>query len=491
MLNYNSILNKSVTILLSIVSSTLIYSQDKFAKVYERNYQEWAWDLIQTEDEGFAIIGNTSRFNEDIILIKTNPAGDTLFTKYIGGDGWDYAYSIKQTSDSGYIIAGSTTSFGAGNYDMSLIKTDRNGNVIWTRTYGGVESDGGGHFEKTADGGFILSGFTYSNGPNNGSVFLVKTDSLGLIKWEKYPDCGSEGCFGTDILITSDSNYIISGNTNDNHVFLIKTDSEGEKIWSKIYSYYTESFSESILETQDGGIIIVGTAYDYKVGGGYDSDVLIIKTDESGDTIWTKRIGDEMYDYGNSIDHTSDGGYIITGAIDNMKFYDKDVYLIKINNSGDTVWTKPYHLVQHDYGYSARQTPDRGYIITGYAESSGGNQSIFLLKTDSLGNTDLPHDREQNQNDTTTYINNRGTTETNSFVIYPNPASDMLNIMQNESHKLLVEIIDIRGKIIYADQYFGEKISIDISNFPRGFYLIKLKSKNNIQSSRFMISNGP
>jgi len=489
--------NISATILVFIFGITLTYSQDEFVKVFESNYQEWAWDVIQTKDEGFAIIGNTSKSNDDIIFMKTNKAGDTIFTRCIGGNGWDYAYSIKQTADNGYIIAGSTTSFGAGNYDLFLVKTDENGNVLWTRTFGGKESDGGSHVEIASDGGFIISGLTYSNGSNNGSVFLVKTDSLGFAQWEKYPDCGSEGCFGTDILITSDDNYVISGNTSDNHVFLIKTDSEGKKIWSKIYNYYSESFSESILETQDNGIIIVGTAYKYSAGGSYDSDVLIIRTDDSGDTLWTKRIGDRMYDYGNSIDLTSDGGYIITGTIENLKFYDKDIYLIKINHSGDTLWTRPYHLLEHDYGYSVKQTPDRGYIITGYTESDGGNRNIFLMKTDSLGHTDLPYDRENSpvdttsNVDTTTNINHWRTPEIVDFLIYPNPVSDILYINQRGTQKLLVDIIDIRGNIIYEDHYSGENISIDISNFPGGFYLLKLKSNNIIHFSKIMIINSP
>ncbi len=477
---------------MSIVCITLIYSQDKFVKIYESEYLDRGWDLIQDMDEGFAIVGQTSKSSDDMIFIKTNSTGDTVFTRYIGGEGWDYAYSIKQSSDDGYIIAGSTTSFGAGDYDIFLVKTDKNGNIVWTKTYGGEESDGGGHVQITSDGGFILSGFTYSYGPNYGNVFLIKADSTGLAKWEKYPDCGSEGCFGTDILLTSDNHYVIIGNTSDNHIFLIKTNSDGDKIWSKIYNYNTESFSESIRETQDSGFIIVGTAYNYKSNGSYDSDVLVIRTDNSGDTIWTKRIGDKMYDYGYSIENTADGGYIITGSIDNMKFYDKDVYLIKINRSGDITWTKPYHLVEHEYGYSVKQTPDMGYIISGYTEASDGNQNIFLLKTDSLGHTNLPYDRENdNPVDTTTNLDHWGTNETDVFMIYPNPVSDMLYIKQKGSYELLVEIIDFRGSIIYRGHCSGENSSIDISNFHSGLYIIKLKSKNNIHVSRFIIGNRP
>lgn len=464
----------NLTILHLFVIITCIYPQEKFHRIYESEHQDWGWDLIRTVDEGFAIVGQTSESISNVRIIKTNSIGDILFNRTYGGIEADYGYAIRQTSDSGFIISGQTSSYGAGQYDIYLIRIDNIGDTIWTKTFGGIETDGGGQVEITSDGGFIISGFTYSYGPNWGNVYLIKTDSMGNTLWSKTPTLSSGACFATDLIETSDGGYLITGNTTDNQAFLIKTNSSGDNVWSQTYTlpYSYGTSGESVIETLDGNYLIVGSAYSYS---SY-SDVLLIKTDLTGDIIWTKTFGDNMYDYGTSVQNTVDSGYIVTGSIDNMNSYDIDIYLINTNSQGDPIWTKTYNLQEHERAYSVKQTPDKGYCITGYTENSSGKQQIFLLKVDNLGNSDI----------VTAVKEEREFTEA---IYFPNPITNELNIQKSNFDKLFIEIIDYNGRTLYQDYYSDKNIIIDMTNYTNGLYLLKLKIKDKIHYAKLIKCN--
>jgi hypothetical protein len=140
---------------------------------------EAGYSVTQTKDGGYIIAGVTCySFNNDAYLIKTDSNGDTLWTRTYGRiwgsnkDNW--GYSVAPTSDGGYIIAGWTSSFGTGGYDVYLIKTDSNGDTLWTKTYGGSGDDFGNSVAQTGDGGCIITGYTFSYGAGDGDVYLIK-----------------------------------------------------------------------------------------------------------------------------------------------------------------------------------------------------------------------------------------------------------------------------------------------------------------------------
>jgi len=356
-----------------------------WTRTYGGSYDDCGYSVQQTSDGGYIIAGYTSSFGaggSDFYLLKTDSSGDTTWTRTYGGSDSDWGWSVQQTSDGGYVIAGATWSFGAGLTDMYLLKTDSSGDTIWTRTYGGSDLDEAWSVQQTSDGGYVIAGEIWSSGGTTYDVCLLKTDSSGDTLWT----CtygGSEWDRGRSVQQTSDGGYIIAGYTYSfgagcTDVYLVKTDSSGDTLWTRTYGGSSDDLGWSVQQTSHGGYVIAGTTFSFGAGS---NDVYLVKTDSSGDTLWTRTYGGSDLDYGNSVQQTSDGGYIIAGGTRSFGIGARDVYLIKTNSSGDTLWTRTYGGSSGDAGYSVQQTTDGGYIIAGYTESFGaGGSDVYLVR---------------------------------------------------------------------------------------------------------------
>ncbi|UCF12802.1 MAG: hypothetical protein JSW06_00720 [Thermoplasmatales archaeon] len=311
-----------------------------------------------------------------------------------GGVSYDEGYSVQQTSDSGYIITGATLSFGAGNWDVWLIKTDSSGSEQWNRTFGGSSYDRGSSVQQTSDDGYIIAGATYSYGLGDFDVWLIKTDSVGNEEWN-YTFGGSSDDRGYSGQQTSDDGYIISGYTDsygagDSDVWLIKTDSNGIEVWNSTFGGINYDRGFSVQQTSDGGYIITGYTVSYDTDD-TGCDIWLIKTDSNGIEEWHQTFGgtgvSNKFDMGYSVQQTSDGGFIITGDTEIYFVAKSDVWLIKTDSVGNEEWNHTFGGSGTDRGRSVQQTSDRGYIITGWAWSfSVVDPDIWLIKTDSSGN---------------------------------------------------------------------------------------------------------
>ena len=458
--------------------------------VFERTYggidADHGSSAMQTDDNGYIITGYTESFGDstssNVYLIKTNENGDTLWTKTFGNTKSDGGSEVFITNDSGYIIIGNTSITGITHDTCSIyiIKTDINGNALWTKTVNSLyNACVAAH--QTNDNGFIITGYIRDNyWADSTDVYLVKINENGDTTWTKTYFKKNTNDYGVSVLQTNDNGFMILGETINSYeetedIVLINTDINGDTLWTRTYGGTDTDYGRSIVETNDNGYIICGSTYSFGSGG---YDVYIIKIDSTGNQQWYKTYGGIYNDAGESIYKTNDDGYIITGYSSNNDFSSgADLYLIKIDEAGDTLWTRTYGGSQSDRGNSVRQTSDNGYIICGYTYSFGnGNSDVYLIKTNANGES--------------TGINEN--TNSNGLQIYPNPNKGTFEIkLQSEfSEDQFIEIVNTVGQLVYENHLNKANLTslkVDLSNCSKGMYFVKVQNANNHMVKKIVI----
>jgi hypothetical protein len=505
-------------------------AQVMFQKTYGGTGQEEAFSIDKTNDGGYIIVGYTKSNTfggSDVNLLRVNQAGEIIWTKTFGTYGDDSGLSVHQTSDGGFIIAGYANYHGVFDYgDVYIIKTDSSGNAAWIKNMGAINSDDsdfGTDVKQTGDGGYIITGWTRSFGPTGTDVYLIKTNNFGDTLWTKrYGGNSDERSYS--VLQTSDGGYLIAGGSGSYNlinydVYLIKTDSSGNMIWSKVLVSLNNEYCNAIQQTNDGGYIIIGNTSSSGAGG---SDIFLIKIDTSANIAWSKTYGGVNDDYGSSVQQTNDGGYIMTGSTTSYGAGYFDVYLIKTDNTGDTLWTKTMGGVSYDRGWCVQLTSDNGFIIAGGTGNFGsGIMDVYIIKTDSIGNTGC------NESTTNTIVTNQtnsflnattlvssgleiiswpplsssgnistticyvGINETSSAIsLFPNPAATEIRIKSQESGIKSVEIYDVLGEKIFSTDVTAGKtdeLTINATTFTAGIYFVSIKTTEGVVMKKVVV----
>ena len=343
---------------------------------------DYAYAITPTPDGNFIVAGGNSR----VVLLKITPNGDTLwkrnYSSGVTGFDDDFAYAITPTPDGNFIVAGNTTSFGAGIYDVYLLKINSNGDTLWTKTYGGTSYLGVIAGENrayaitpTSDGNFIVAGNTTSFRTGIYDVYFLKINLNGDALWTKtyYGDWGARV-----ITPTPDGNFIVVCNNGnvDGKVYLLKITPDGDTLWSKRIGLINLQFVNAITPTPDGNFIVTGNSFS-------PTALYFLKITQNGDLLWTKtygRTGSDGAEY--AIAPTSDGNFIVTG------FSDADIYIFKIKPNGDTLWTKTYKCTDTAFTIAVTSTPDGNFIVAEYRESSGGYIWLFSIIDDRYAKKD-------------------------------------------------------------------------------------------------------
>ncbi|HOK21331.1 MAG TPA: hypothetical protein PLO66_01410 [Bacteroidales bacterium] len=373
---------------------------------------DWAYSIQQTSDGGFIVAGYTNSNDGDVSgnhgdsdawIVKLNSSGDIEWQKCLGGTNVDVANSIQQTSDEGFIVACYTNSIDGdvsgnhGSSDAWVVKLDSSGDIQWQKCLGGTSTDEANSIQQTSDGGFIVAGKTWSNdgdvSGNHGDrdAWVVKLSSSGNILWQKCLG-GTNWDKAYSIQQTSDGGFIVAGSTesNDgdvsgNHVsydaWVVKLNSSGDIEWQKCLGGTNWDYAYSMQQTSDNGFIVVcyTNSDDGDVSGNHgESDYWVVKLDSSGDIQWQKCLGGTSTDEANSIQQTSDGGFIVAGGTysndgDVSGFHGyRDAWIVKLNSSGDIEWQKCLGGTFDDYANSIQQTSDGGFIVAGETWSDDG-----------------------------------------------------------------------------------------------------------------------
>lgn len=376
-----------------------------WTKKYHRgNYDDCKW-IEETSDSGFVLVG-VSEINSnpiDILLVRTDAEGDTLWTHSYGCTIGQNASCVREDHDGGFVIAG-YMSLSMTLKNAWIIKTDSQGDTVWTARYGGDRNAEAFNVSCTPDSGYIVTGRKYDPG-QFANVFLLKLTSQGGIEWARtFGGPGYEE--GYSVQQTADGGYMVAGSKDSTgrgyDFYLIRTDADGILQWSRTYGGLQYDHCTSAEQTIDGGYIMFGESDSY-----IPNSSLAVKTDASGDTLWTKVYHRSNGDYGWSVYQASDGGFIFGGYTNNPGFLD-DYWFVRTDANGDTLWMKSVGHGDDQRGYRVLQASDGGYVLAGYSSEgvpTGGD--FFVVKLNGF---------------TTGIHNNRSAP--NAFVLYqnyPNP----------------------------------------------------------------------
>ncbi|MCA1801454.1 MAG: T9SS type A sorting domain-containing protein [Rhodothermaceae bacterium] len=414
------------------------------------------------DDGGFAIAGETGKYrditnlwqNGDIWLVRTNSEGDTLWTKTYVHDGMDEAFSIQQTSDGGFIIGGALAS-PLGWYNAGLIRTDMNGDTLWTKSYKISNQSWVQSVEETPDGGFIFTG-SLSN-----DIWLVRTDADGVIIWEK--TFGTSGTdLGKKVKQTSDGGFIVTGYVRPpgagRDLKLIRTDAAGDTLWTRVYNGDTINSEDRGLDIHvmdDDSFVVLGQA---------GLTGWLLRADEQGDTLWA-----HTYNVGLPLEtliQTSDGGFVFGGA-----------HLTRTDGSGNVIWS----VSLGGFIYSIHQVSDNGFVVTGYSFSEDSRHVLWIHR---LGT------------DNTTFLDDDVMTPSGYglFQNYPNPFNPATTITYelSEPEFVRLSVYDVTGRkvntLVERMQSAGRHtIVLDATGFSSGTYIYRIEAGSFISTGKMVL----
>lgn len=295
-------------------------------------------------DDGYIITGYTTSYgagSKDVYLVKIDSRGNEIWSKTFGGASWDVGKAVSRAVDGGYVICGFTHSLGSGEEDIYLIRTDTAGNEVWSKTYGEERSETGNSVYAMADGGYIIGATTGTTEGGNSDFYLIKTDAEGNEVWSrKYATNGSYG-HGFDwcnsMCPTKDGGFIMAGYSDCEDIMnvqVIKADSMGNEIWSKSFGngkFY--DYGNSICASSDGGYLIGGTAKAVDSATIYNNDFYIVKLDSDGNILRQHVIGGAGSEWGSQIYETASGGIILVGQTSDRDSESFDVCMIKLRGA--------------------------------------------------------------------------------------------------------------------------------------------------------------
>ncbi|RLD38009.1 MAG: hypothetical protein DRI74_05205 [Bacteroidetes bacterium] len=447
--------------------------------------------------------GNYGYQKSSVWIVKTDAVGDTLWTKIYGSTGSDGGMSIKETSDGGYIVLASagTNDEDLEGADLSigkiwLIKLNSVGEIQWFN----IVPKSALAFKQTFDGGYIISGITGSNDSEggiyhggNGDASLVKLDSNGEMEWSRLYG-GSEQEYAQNVIQTLDTGYLFVGFSRSgdydvsyhypgdyhNDIWVGKTDKDGVLVWEKpLGGTASEDATDVYQYPADSSYLIIARveSSDYDITDYIGaSDFWIAHLDkEDGTVIQSKSFGGSLNEHPYVLVPTSDGGFLIagdTGSNDGDVHGSQggdDMFIVKIDANYDTLWTKTLGGSEGEIAIAIHETVDGGIIVAGTTSSNNGdvtgnhgNQDYWLVKLKFSATEVSTLDRLA------------------TVTVSPNPSTDKVTIKQLSPLKnISIEMTTIAGKsIFYETTVLREEYTIDISNFSNGIYLLTIYADN-------------
>jgi hypothetical protein len=389
------IITISLSLFLLASMSSAAFASSEMWKTYGGEFDDEAAAIVVSSDGGYAIAGTTSSFGaggHDFWLIKIDENGNMEWNKTYGGTESDMATGLVCTADGGYVMVGETSSYGEGKSDFWLVKVDSSGNMQWNKTFGDQTADIATCMIQTNDGGYALGGYWLENDASKDALF-VKTDSSGNVQWTRTYG-GAEGERVYSVVQTSEGGYALAGVTDSYNdegkpdFWLVKTDSNGIIEWNKTYTEQNTDSAKSLIQTRDGGYTLGGFVRQAIID---PSDVWVINVDSAGNPVWNVTWEPGEYAMFDSMIQTRDGGYLVSGATSYLKdFFDFSsfMFLLKIDADGIIQWVKTFDGLGDNDSLFVAQTENDDYALAGTTKSTdeGTYYDIWFTKTDPHGN---------------------------------------------------------------------------------------------------------
>ncbi len=465
-------------LLLSGFSSSMQGQVITFEQIYKTAVDQDGLDVLLSPDGGYIIAGSTVNNipnDLDIKVLKTDKMGDTLWTKTYADPNLDYPNCMLQTSDNNYFILGYTQISGQGQ-EIYLQKIDMSGNLLWSKVYGTFGNDDGNQIIATGDGNYAITG-----GSNN-DAYLMKIDPDGNTLWTKY--YGGSTTFESTRSVAKclDGGFILAGQTSAIRygvagMFIVRTNSSGDTLWTKIYRGPDSYQGKYILANNDKSYTICMD----DSSGARDSDVRVMKIDSAGAIKWNNDFGGSEKDISKMIQPTSDGGYILVGISRSFGWINPYMWLLKFNSGGDTTWSRHFGSYYHNHGYAVRQTPDGGYVSVGHEVSSTSISQIMLVKVDSSGNFTPTTSVEESTLNT-------------AIAIYPNPAFAVITVDLKDINLApgsTCKILNALGQEVFSESITAsgqnERKSIDLKDNDPGIYFLRIQSAKYLITKKFIL----
>ena len=376
---------KTIFLIVALPFSLFAQVDTLWTRTFGGAESEGAYSTQTTPDGGFIIAGYTYSFSNgksDIYMLKTDSEGNEVWSNHFGGANWEYGYSVCTVSDGGYAVAGYTASFGSGGKDMYLVKTDADGIEEWSACYGGEGLEMAMSVCECAGGGFLILGYTESFGSGDDDYYLVKTDENGNEIWTKTYG-GTASDMGMSIVETPGGDLMLAGYTGsygagNRDMWLVKTNCNGDSLWAHCYGANAYVVGREIIQSSDGGFVLTGSR-DYH--GSNLMELCFVKTDAEGVMSWILAFGEgQYYEYGSSVCELDDG-YLFCGAAKNQPDGTNNVYLVKTDIYGLETWSDQIGGAGSDWGSSVRPAQDGNYIMAGHTNSEGsGAYDVWLVK---------------------------------------------------------------------------------------------------------------
>ena len=367
--DYNSYQQEGIKSPVSTTGPIVVFNQ-----TFGGPYEDWSDQVIQCSQGGFAIVGSTQNIplDRDVWLLRVDDNGNLLWNQTFGSPyGDEEGHSILECGDGGFAIVGFKEM--GGHSDGWLIRTDAAGVHLWNQTYGGIHDDYLESIIAPSEGGLLLCGSTSSWGAGQADAWLLRTNNAGNQLWQQ--TYGSTLSEGRRCVIQSRSGgfTFIGGKSyasiDEADIWLVTTDSNGNQLWNHTYQEPGHESATDFIELRTGGFAIVGQT-DSNTGGlinGY-----FLRTDAAGVLLWDMVITDGTL-WG--ICEPLSGGLVVTGR------RGTDLQILRTDPAGTIVWDQTYDGTEIDAGHSIIECDSNTFIITGRTNGTGMNTAdVWLLK---------------------------------------------------------------------------------------------------------------